>query len=188
MPSLLHARKPRLDHFFLPALIYYFNLFIDEARCGQPSATAPFAPHGPRVYVVDTIFQAAALGDIESIRNYCKDRSAILSVDAQGWSPAHHAARHDQVESLKVLCEIGGIHCLLATDSLRRFPSHVAAAHGAGGVLGAICELGATQTLSACDRMVRTPAHLAAMQGHASILPVLHDSGADLNAKDNMGR
>jgi len=188
MPLLVRSKKGNFNEFFL--LVCYCNhlLIINEGCSATSSPTAPLAPHDSRPCAVDNIFQAAALGDIDSIRKFCIDGAAILSVDAQGWSPAHHAARHNQVESLKALCEIGGINCLLATDPLKRFPSHIAAAHGSKRVLGTICELGAKQTLSAPDRMFRTPAHLAAMQGHASVLSVLHNSGSDLNAKDNIGR
>jgi ankyrin repeat protein len=190
---IVESRKNLLSwaHFLIDIILLCNFFRVSQAGCRSPSAGRTLAPVDAGASILEKLCQSAASGDIESIRTFCREQdgpSILMGLDTQGSSPAHYAARHNQAEVLRVLCEIGGRTCLFAKDSLKRTPAHVAASCGFTTFLCTIKELGATETYCAFDKMARTPAHLAAMQGHDSVLGLLKEGGADLSAKDNLGR
>ncbi|CAM9613695.1 unnamed protein product [Ectocarpus sp. 4 AP-2014] len=151
---------------------------------------------------------AAANGRVEILRLLVKEGLDVNAPDHKGCSPAHAAARENQVDALTVLTErrclrrAGGgsgrdlgsnspVLDLDAKDSNGASPLHYAVAARHLSALAFLCDAGAN--VDAVDASGRTPCWQVAEDGErwsseqAGLLDLLASRGADLNKSPEAG-
>jgi ankyrin repeat protein len=125
------------------------------------------------------VLDAAAHGDLETIRGLLKSGADVNSARADGVSALHLAAGAGNVEIARVLMTAGA-NVAASTVLLGTRPLHMAAENGHADVVGLLLAHGADP--NAADRLGTTPLMLAARSGDAKTVTVLLDGGADPDA------
>jgi len=126
----------------------------------------------------------ANLGEINSSIEL--NPGLLTSVDERGRTPIIHAVLNAQVDSLKLLCELGAPLTEVSINGRTVTPVYIAAYYGYLDVIVALHELGAD--LCAPSLNGRRPATVAACMGQLDALQLLHSLGADTHCFDDGGR
>ncbi|CAH1784881.1 unnamed protein product [Owenia fusiformis] len=139
--------------------------------------------------IADDEFMAAAIGDVDWLRQSVKDsRGGAVQFDKNGLAAIHLAAIHGRLDCLKLLIEKYHIDVNLASAAGWR-PIHVTISNQTGkrsyNCLEYLLDQGADASVVNDDGI--TPAHQAASEGHVQCLKALIEVGAKINEKDCRG-
>jgi ankyrin repeat protein len=125
------------------------------------------------------LMNASRSGNVEQIRTLLKGNSAVNFGDADGDTALHAAAKHGQVDAIRVLVREGHAN-IDARDEDAQTPLHLACKKGELGAVRALLEAGADVNAKDKDRW--TALHFAAREGSAEVITVLLSKGAKVNA------
>ena len=135
-----------------------------------------------------SIFTAAGLGDVETVRQMLHDDPALVAArDSSRWecAPLHRAAEHGQVAAVKVLLVSGAD--VNALDGRQWVPLHLAAMAGHVEAARELIEGGARLNVADDHDYARTPLLLAAEEGHVDVVKLLMRPRTNLFAADKGG-
>ncbi|KAK3239920.1 hypothetical protein CYMTET_50186 [Cymbomonas tetramitiformis] len=101
-------------------------------------------------------------------------------------SAVHEAARHGDLELLRLLLVTLGEESSIRLNAFHETPLHIAAE--LGHVECVECLLHSGADVRADDENGVTPLHLASEKGHSDVISVLLSWGAEVNAKEDLGQ
>ncbi|PJZ69582.1 hypothetical protein CH373_08695 [Leptospira perolatii] len=137
------------------------------------------------------IFEAAALGDLESVKKCLSANSSDLeSYSPDGWTPLHLASHFGRTELVRYLLEKGAN---IQAKSRSKFsygnsPLHAAVASGKEETVKLLLEKGADPNFSQ-EEGGYTPLHIAASRtGGGKLVQMLLEKGADPLIKTEDGQ
>jgi len=134
----------------------------------------------------DEIHDAVKSGNLEKVKIFLQGNKDLMNQkDQQGKTPLHHAIEtgHDHIAKYLI---VQGADLDLKdenNDSLL----HYAAFMGSLEIADMLLKKGVT-SINEGDKENMTPLHLSCERGHPEIVKLLLDHGADIEAKDGMGR
>ncbi|GFO28206.1 ankyrin repeat domain-containing protein 53 [Plakobranchus ocellatus] len=135
--------------------------------------------------IADDEFMAAAIGDVEWLKQSLRDAGPDVNFDKNGLTAIHLAAIHGRLECLKVCIEKFKIDINLPSSTGWR-PVHLCISNQTGNrslqCLAYLLEKGADGSISNDDGI--TPVHQAASEGHVQCLKLLLEIGAKIDGKD----
>lgn len=138
--------------------------------------------------IADDEFMAAAIGDVEWLKQSLKDAGTDINFDKNGLTSIHLAAIHGRLDCLKVCIEKFKIDINLPSSTGWR-AVHLCISNQTGkrslGCLAYLLEKGADHSVANDDGI--TPVHQAASEGHVYCLKMLLEVGARLDKKDCRG-
>lgn len=133
------------------------------------------------------VFDAAAIGDVETLRAHLEDDAAAARAEAaDGASPLHLAAFFDHVDAGRLLIERGADLEAVAPGLGGVRPLHSAIAGRSTALALAMLDAGATPDVPQGGGF--TPLHAAALHGMAELVKALLARGADPARKADDGR
>lgn len=122
-----------------------------------------------------TFHIAAALGDIEKVREFLSDGADVDAQDKRGHTPLYHAVRKGHALAAKELIDAGA-----AVNAKRGFGGtllHVAASKGNIEMTRLLLEAGADVNAQDPGQMTMTPLDLALRGEHEEVARLLRDNG-----------
>ena len=128
------------------------------------------------------IFEAARIGDAQTVEQILASGADVNAPDDQGMTPLWVAAGNDRADIVRLLIERGAD--VNASSKRGRTPLHVAFHYGYAGIARLLIEKGAD--MNACkygSTLLR-----AAYLGSADVVRLLIEKGADVNTRDKRGR
>lgn len=138
--------------------------------------------------IADDEFMAAAIGDVEWLKQSLRDAGPDVNFDKNGLTAIHLAAIHGRLECLKVCIEKFKININLPSSTGWR-PVHLCISNQTGNrsiqCLAYLLEKGADGSIANDDGI--TPVHQAASEGHVQCLKLLLEIGAKIDGKDCRG-
>jgi ankyrin repeat protein len=152
-----------------------------EAKAAKKESADILRKHGGKSGAADSLHVAAAVGNIEAVKQHLADGADVNAKDANGEIPLHIAATKEIAELL-----IANSAIISAKDHLGRTPLHWTALTGRREIVELLIAEGAD--VNAKNKYGRTtPLHFAASGGNKEIAELLIANGADVNAKDKWG-
>jgi ankyrin repeat protein len=134
----------------------------------------------------DEIHDAVRSGDLEKVKTLLKGHAERLnSPDQNQKTPLHLALESGHVDIAKYIIEKGADINLKDKDSAS--PLHNAAYLGNLEIVDLLLKKGAT-SLNEGNFRKQTPLHFASERGHPEVAARLLDAGADIEARDMVGR
>jgi len=134
----------------------------------------------------DEIHDAVRSGNLEKIRTLLESHSEWLnSPDQNRRTPLHLALESGHINIARHLIDQGADINLKDTD--RATPLHNAAYLGNLEVVDLLLKKGAT-SINEGNYRGQKPLHLACEKGHPRVVTRLLDAGADIEARDSLGR
>ncbi|ESO93076.1 hypothetical protein LOTGIDRAFT_232824 [Lottia gigantea] len=138
--------------------------------------------------IADDEFMAAAIGDVEWLKQSLKDSGSISNFDKNGLTAFHLAAIHGRLDCLKLCVEKFKFDINQASSTGWR-PVHLVISNQTGKralqCLKYLLEKGANPSVTNDDLI--TPVHQSASEGHVQCLKLLIENGACVNSKDCRG-
>ncbi|KAH9503227.1 Ankyrin repeat domain-containing protein 53 [Bulinus truncatus] len=138
--------------------------------------------------LADDEFMAAAIGDVEWLKQSLKEATSAVNFDKNGLAAIHLAALHGRLECLKLCIEKFKIDVNLPSTTGWR-PIHLCISNQTGKrslqCLIYLLENGAFSSIANDDGI--TPAHQAASEGHVQCLKILIEIGAKIDSNDCRG-
>lgn len=138
--------------------------------------------------IADDEFMAAAIGDVEWLKQSLRENGSQINFDKNGLTALHLAAIHGRLECLKLCIEKFKYSVNLASSTGWR-PVHFAVSNQTGKrslqCLSYLLEKGADPSIMNDDGI--TPVHQAASEGHVQCLKLLIEVGAKIDGKDCRG-
>ncbi|XP_005089620.1 ankyrin repeat and KH domain-containing protein mask isoform X2 [Aplysia californica] len=138
--------------------------------------------------IADDEFMAAAIGDVEWLKQSLRDAGPDINFDKNGLTAIHLAAIHGRLECLKVCIEKFKIDINLPSSTGWR-AVHLCISNQTGKrslqCLAYLLEKSADHSLANDDGI--TPVHQAASEGHVQCLKMLLEVGARLDKQDCRG-
>jgi ankyrin repeat protein len=133
------------------------------------------------------VYDAAALGDVERVRELCnEDPQRIKALAPDGFSALHLAAFFGGGETVRALLDLGADANAEAANAMRVRPLHSAAARCDADAVGRLLEAGADPNTQ--QRGGFTALHAGASAGDAALVQVLLQSGADASVETDEGK
>ncbi len=133
-----------------------------------------------------TIFEAAAVGDVGSVRNWVTHEHApINEFSDDGFTPLHLAAYFGHREAARLLLENGADFEAVATNEMEVRPLHSAAAAADTSVAFLLIDRGAD--VNARQHAGWTPLHAAAANGDVELVTALLSAGAEPDSVNDAG-
>lgn len=130
-----------------------------------------------------TVFEAAAVGDLDALRSYDADPGAVAE---DGFTPLHLAAFFRHPEAVRVLLERGAPAGAVAANPMRVQPLHSAAAGGDAECVRLLLDAGAD--VDARQEGGFVALHAAAQNGDSAMVEMLLAAGADPSLATDDGR
>lgn len=138
--------------------------------------------------IADDEFMAAAIGDVEWLKQSLRENGTQINYDKNGLTALHLAAIHGRLECLKLCVEKFKQDVNLASSTGWR-PVHLAISNQTGKrslqCLTYLLEKNADHSIANDDGI--TPVHQAASEGHVQCLKVLIEVGAKIDGRDCRG-
>ena len=132
---------------------------------------------------VDSIYLAAATGNLAKIESLIKEGTDINAKDKNGWTPLHWSANTGQINIAEFLIAKGAN--ISARDERNLTPLQLAAERGQKDMAELLIDKGAD--INDKTRNGMTVLHIAADRGYKDMAELLILKGADVNAKVNWG-
>jgi len=132
------------------------------------------------------IFEAAALGRVERLKEFVGDASAVSSLSRDGFTALHFACFFGQPEVALVLIENGAKIDAVAANTMRVMPLHSAASARNLEAVRLLLEHGAPANARQQGGFV--PIHAAAQNGDRPMVELLLQYGADAKAANDEGK
>jgi ankyrin repeat protein len=152
-----------------------------EAKAAKKESADILRKHGGKSGAADSLHVAAAVGNIEAVKQHLAAGTDVNAKDANGEIPLHIAATKEIAELL-----IANSANISAKDHLGWTPLHGASSKGLKTVVELLIAEGAD--VNAKNKYgSSTPLHFAAFGGHKEIAELLIAAGADVNAKSEEG-
>ena len=171
-PELLHVTAPSGSSVLL--LAAYF---------GHPELAEVFVRHGAK----PNVFEASALGDLESVRKLIgADRGLVNSFAPDGFYPLGLAAYFGHRAIVEFLLKNGADVSLAARNAQRVTALHAGASRGGPEIVKILLEAGADP--SAKQERGFVPLHSAAANGNVAVVELLLKHGAAADAKADDGK
>jgi uncharacterized protein len=171
-PELLRLKAPNGSSVLL--LAAYF---------GHPELAEVFARHGAK----PDVFEASALGDLESVRKLVgADRGLVNSFAPDGFYPLGLAAFFGHRAVVEFLLKNGADVSLAARNAQKVTALHAGASRGGAEIVTLLLEAGADP--NARQERGFVPMHSAAATGNAAIVELLLKHGADAASKAADGK
>ncbi|KAI1919981.1 hypothetical protein LOZ66_005605 [Ophidiomyces ophidiicola] len=126
---------------------------------------------------------AAAVGDIEKVKQLLEQKICHSTRDYYGRTPLHLATLHGHDAVIEVLLDNGSDTSLV--DYKQQTPLHLAASQFSPTIVAVLVQRGAD--LDARDKEGMTPLHLAYQRGIDEITDYLLEKGADPEARNSYG-
>ncbi|MGB2697168.1 MAG: ankyrin repeat domain-containing protein [Candidatus Zixiibacteriota bacterium] len=134
----------------------------------------------------DDIHDAVKSGDLEKVKMLLKKNSELLNrLDKDGMTPLHRAIEAGKNDIAGFLIEQGAD--INMKDKDNDSPLHYAAIFGNLEIAKKLVTNGGT-SINEGNIHQMTPLHFACEKGHLDIVTLLLDSGADIDARDGLGR
>ncbi len=134
----------------------------------------------------DEIHDAVKSGKLEEVKILLQGNQKLLNQkDQQGKTPLHHAVETGHTHIARYLIEQGADINL--KDAYNGSVLHYAAFMGNLEIAELLLKKGTT-SINEGDTDNMTPLHLACDRGHPEVVKLLLDHGADIEARDSMGR
>lgn len=134
----------------------------------------------------DEIHDAAASGNLELVKQLLRNNSDLLNQrDVKTRTPLQYALINRQTEIARYLIEQNADVNLKDKDD--DSPLHYTGIFGNLEIAELLLAKGATSLNEGNNRQM-TPLHFACERGHADVVEFLLNAGADMNARDGMGR
>ena len=137
----------------------------------------------PKAIKADTLYQAAAKGNVDRLRSYLKNKVPVNDCDEYNMTLLHHAVHGGQEEIVNMLVDAGA-DCDLK-DSEGWTAVHTASDKGNGNIIKKLIVGGGD--VSSKDNYKRTPLHLSSMNGHTECVGILLEEGASAGVKSVVG-
>lgn len=123
------------------------------------------------------IFEAAALGDVQTIKKYLDSGADVASRSSDGFTPLHLAAFFNQPAVVSLLLDNGAEANVVAENPSHVCPLHSAVACGATKIVKLLLENGAD--VNAAQQGGWTALQSAAKHGNQEMLELLLQHGAN---------
>jgi uncharacterized protein len=169
-PALLHMTAPNGSSVTLLAV--YF---------GHPELAEVFARRGAK----RDVFEASALGDLETVRRLVNgDRALVNAFAADGFYPLGLAAYFGHPAIVEFLLKNGADVHLAARNAQKVTALHAGASRGGAEIVKMLLEAGGDP--NAKQERGFVPLHSAAANGNAAVVELLlkHGAHADVKADD----
>jgi uncharacterized protein len=150
--------------------------------CRQEDILTAFLDRHPPL----DLFEAAALGLHEMLRELLDSGDDIASWSTDGFSPLHLAAFFGRTATVQMLLERGAPVDRASRNGMKVTPLHSAAAGHHAGIGALLLAAGADPNARQGGGFV--PLHAAAQNGDLPLVRALLDHGADPKARDEDGR
>ncbi|HEY4816025.1 MAG TPA: ankyrin repeat domain-containing protein [Candidatus Acidoferrum sp.] len=171
-PGLLRVRAPNGSSVML--LAAYF---------GHPEVAEVFVRHGAKA----DVFEASALGDLETVRKLVSgDRALVNEFAADGFYPLGLAAYFGHRAIVEFLLKNGANVSTAARNAQKVTALHAGASRGGAEIVKILLEAGADS--NAKQERGFVPLHSAAANGNAAIVELLLKHGARADAKADDGK
>lgn len=149
----------------------------------EPEIAAFLADAGAEM----TVFEAAALGRIEPLRDLLSaDPMQVNAFSADGFTPLGLAAFFGQPDAAHVLLERGADPNIASANAMRVAPLHSSVAAQRLDISEELLRHGANVNAAQADDF--SPLHEAAQNGQAPMIALLLEYGADLAARKSDGQ
>jgi uncharacterized protein len=132
------------------------------------------------------IFEAAALGKLDRLKECCRDRSAVNSFSTDGFTALHFACYFGQPEAARLLIENGAAVEAVASNPTKVMPLHSAASARNLEAARLLLEHGAP--INARQQGGWVPIHAAAQNGDRAMVELLLQYGADPRIENDEGK
>ncbi|KAK7009875.1 ankyrin repeat and KH domain-containing protein 1 [Biomphalaria glabrata] len=169
------------------------SIINSSSTAKEPAATAPPLRRRRTKLIfekklADDEYMAAAIGDVEWLKQSLKDSGSEVNFDKNGLAAIHLAAIHGRLECLKLCIEKFKMDVNIPSSTGWR-PIHLCISNQTGKrsfqCMVYLLENGALPSVTNDDGI--TPAHQAASEGHVQCLKVLIEIGAKIDGKDCRG-
>jgi uncharacterized protein len=132
------------------------------------------------------IFEAAALGNLERIKDCARDAAAVNSRSKDGFTSLHFACFFGQSEAARLLVEKGALVDAVASNPMQLMPLHSAASARNLEAARLLLEHGAP--VNARQQWGWAPMHAAAQNGDRAMVELLLKHGADPKLANDEGK
>ena len=171
-PALLRMTAPNGSSVMLLAV--YF---------GHPAVAEVFMRHGAK----PDVFEASALGDLETVRRLVNgDQALVNAFAADGFYPLGLAAYFGHPMIVEFLLKNGADVHLAARNAQKVTALHAGASRGGAEIVKLLLESGADP--NAKQERGFVPLHSAAANGNAAVVELLLKHGARADAKADDGK
>jgi ankyrin repeat protein len=159
------------------------SVFLLAAYFGHPEVAEVFVRHGAK----PDVFEASALGDLESVRKLVgADRGLVNAFAPDGFYPLGLAAYFGHRAIVEFLLKNGTDVSLAARNAQKVTALHAGASRGGPEIVRMLLEAGADPNTKQERGFV--PLHSAAANGNAAIVELLLKHGAVADAKADDGK
>ena len=171
-PELLDFRAPNGSSVML--LTAYF---------GHPELAEIFRRHGAKL----DVFEASALGDLETVRTeIAGDRELVNAFATDGFYPLGLAAYFGHRAIVELLLKNGADVEMVARNGQKVTALHAGASRGGAAIVKMLLEVGADP--NAKQERGFVPLHSAAANGNAEVVELLLKHGANAQVKAEDGK
>jgi ankyrin repeat protein len=159
------------------------SLMLLAAYFGHPEVAEVFVRHGAK----PDVFEASALGDLETLRGLVDgDRALVNAFAADGFYPLGLAAYFGHPAIVEFLLKNGADVKLAALNAQKVTALHAGASRGGAEIVKMLLEAGADP--DAKQERGFVPLHSAAANGNAAVVELLLLHGAHADAKADDGK
>jgi uncharacterized protein len=159
------------------------SVMLLSAYFGHPEVAEVFTRHGAK----PDVFEASALGDLETVRRLVSgDRALVNAFAADGFYPLGLAAYFGHPAIVEFLLKNGADVKLAARNAQKVTALHAGASRGGAEIVKMLLEAGADP--NAKQERGFVPLHSAAANGNVAVVELLLRHGARTDANSDDGK